>query len=628
MSTYKALVGKKIKSVSSDPSDSVDGQMWYNTTTQSLRGLAVTEAWASSGPLLSVNYGAGGAGSQTAMLYFGGANYTGSPPYPGSVTNATYEYNGVGWSSSGDYTGSAVYVSGCGTQTAGLGAGGFTGTATFTASAEYDGSTWTAGNSMSQKRQNAGTNMVGTQPAALITGGDQYPSTPRSLTACEEYDGTNWTSGGAYPLVIQNTAQAGTQTAGWAAGGVSDITPGSSNVSRDATNHYDGSSWSAGGTLPAVNYRAGAAGTQTAGLTFGGYPNTTNTFAYDGTTWTAKPALALARNNIGSGGVSSTSTAAIGAGGYDPGPGSTSATEEFTASTNVITAAAWSAGGNLNTARFLHAGAGSTPAGLVFGGRKETSPSAYYNNSEEYNGTSWTEGNNLNTARSGLHGIGTQTAGLACGGRTAPAVLDSSEEYDGTSYTEGNNLASARQVGGSAGTQTAGLIFNGTNVTVPAPANMTTTSQSYDGTSWTATNSCNTARVVPYGFGTQTAAISVGGNPFSTSGESFDGTNWTAISGTLNDGRQQGFSGGTSTNGLVCGGNSPPNTTNVEAYNGTIFTTAPSLSTARRGQAGTPGTSVPTGIFGAGGYTSTELNSTEEFTPESTAANIETFSTS
>ena len=217
---------------------------------------------------------------------------------------------------------------------------------------------------------------------------------------------------------------------------------------------------------------------------------------------------------------------------------------------------------------------------------------------------------------------------LACGGRTTPAVVDSSEEYDGTSYTEGNNLASARHGGASAGTQTAGLVFNGTNVTAPAPANMTTTSQSYDGTSWTATNSCNTARVVPYGFGTQTAAISVGGNPFSNSGESFDGTNWTAISGTLNDGRQQGFSGGTSTNGLVCGGNSPPNTTNVEAYNGTIFATAPSLSTARRSIAGTPGTSVPAGIFGAGGYTSTELNSTEEFTPESTSLNIETLTQS
>ena len=51
MSTYKEIIGKKIKSVSSDPSDSADGQMWYNTTTQSLRGLALTSAWSSAAPL-------------------------------------------------------------------------------------------------------------------------------------------------------------------------------------------------------------------------------------------------------------------------------------------------------------------------------------------------------------------------------------------------------------------------------------------------------------------------------------------------------------------------------------------------------------------------------------------------
>ena len=102
MSTYKEIIGKKIKSVSSDPSDSADGQMWYNTTTQSLRGLAITEAWASSGPLPEANYGAAGAGSQTDMIYFGGA------PYP-ALTNKTFEYNGTGWSEGGNYIGSIKY---------------------------------------------------------------------------------------------------------------------------------------------------------------------------------------------------------------------------------------------------------------------------------------------------------------------------------------------------------------------------------------------------------------------------------------------------------------------------------------------------------------------------------------
>ena len=60
MSTYKEIIGKKIKSVSSDPSDSADGQMWYNTTTQSLRGLALTSAWSSAAPLGTGRYLSGG----------------------------------------------------------------------------------------------------------------------------------------------------------------------------------------------------------------------------------------------------------------------------------------------------------------------------------------------------------------------------------------------------------------------------------------------------------------------------------------------------------------------------------------------------------------------------------------
>ena len=74
MSTYKALVGKKIKSVSSDPSDSADGQMWYNTTTQSLRGLAIIEATSSTSSMTTARTQGGGGGTQTDG--FGAGGYT------------------------------------------------------------------------------------------------------------------------------------------------------------------------------------------------------------------------------------------------------------------------------------------------------------------------------------------------------------------------------------------------------------------------------------------------------------------------------------------------------------------------------------------------------------------------
>ena len=638
MSTYKALVGKKIKSVSSDPSDSVEGQMWYNSTTQSLRGLAITEAWASSGPLLEANYGAAGAGSQNDMIYFGGA------PYP-ALTNKTFEYNGTGWSEGGNYIGSIKYLAGCGTQTAGLGAGGqIPSPGAQTSSAEYDGSSWTSGNTLTNKRMNTGSTMVGIQTAALIVGGDQLPSTPRSLTACEEYDGTNWTSGGAYPIVIQNTAAAGTLTAGWAAGGLSDPAPGVSNISRDATNHYDGSSWSAGGTLPTATFRAGASGTQTAGLIFSGqtgpYPSPTSnkattTFAYDGSTWTSKPAMAIGRQSIAAGGVSSPSTAAIGAGGYVT-PSTTAATEEFTASTNVITGAAWASGANIGTSRNALSGCGTQTASLIAGG-DNTDPS-YLANVEEYNGTSWSEQTDLpgNKRSGGL--AGTQTAAIFFGGQAHPNLeSNASFKYDGSSWTSGGTMPVSIALGGVAGTgtQTAALSVGG-YIQPPSSGAYTDIALEYDGSSWSANpNSLPSVGTSIGHSGIQTAALLSGGDnsylSFRDTSFTYDGSSFSAAPNLI-FAHAVGAAGGTQTDSIICTGQTTPQpaaSSQAQGYDGTSWATRPSISSVRRYSASGKNTSPASASWVAGGYTgSAPTNAHEEFTGETTAANVETFSTS
>jgi hypothetical protein len=58
-------------------------------------------------------------------------------------------------------------------------------------------------------------------------------------------------------------AGAGTQTAGLGFGG---YTPGVTN----ATEHYDGSAWTAGGNMGTARYNPGGTGTLSAGLGFGG----------------------------------------------------------------------------------------------------------------------------------------------------------------------------------------------------------------------------------------------------------------------------------------------------------------------------------------------------------------------
>jgi hypothetical protein len=59
------------------------------------------------------------------------------------------------------------------------------------------------------------------------------------------------------------------------------------------------------------------------------------------------------------------------------------------------TTSAWSTGGDLNTARYGLAGAGTQTAALGFGGQNP--PVVALQNL--YNGSSWTEVNDLNTAR-------------------------------------------------------------------------------------------------------------------------------------------------------------------------------------------------------------------------------------
>ena len=61
MSDFKSLKGLYIKHVSSDPSNLIEGQIWYNTTSQTLNVAPAITAWSSGGNI------------NTARMYLGGA---------------------------------------------------------------------------------------------------------------------------------------------------------------------------------------------------------------------------------------------------------------------------------------------------------------------------------------------------------------------------------------------------------------------------------------------------------------------------------------------------------------------------------------------------------------------------
>ena len=299
MSTYKQIQGLKIKKVSSDPSNPLEGQIWYNSSVGLLKAYKnIGGAIASGGNLNTGRRNLGGTGTQTAGLAFGGG-----PP----STGVTEEYNGTSWSEQNDIPQGTQQIAGAGTQTATAAFGGqvvppFGDIQNETY--EYDGSSWTAGGAMGTGRYNlAG---CGTQTASLATGGTTVnPSPPpnfkgRNLT--EEYGGTSWTSGGTYPIEVSGTRTAGTQTAALASGGSQ---AGAWIVST--VNEYDGSSWTAGGSLSQQNEGGATSGIQTAAIYAGGYggpaaPSSTTRDrieVYNGSSWTTQTAtLTIARSEL------------------------------------------------------------------------------------------------------------------------------------------------------------------------------------------------------------------------------------------------------------------------------------------------------------------------------------------
>ena len=75
MSTFKAIKGHAIKSYAGNPANPKEGQIWYNSTSQTLKGSEFASAvWASGGNLNTKRMGAGGAGTQTAGAILGADN--------------------------------------------------------------------------------------------------------------------------------------------------------------------------------------------------------------------------------------------------------------------------------------------------------------------------------------------------------------------------------------------------------------------------------------------------------------------------------------------------------------------------------------------------------------------------
>jgi hypothetical protein len=331
MVAYTGIQGQNILITDTDPANPTEGQIWYNTTSNTLKGRAfgTINAWASGGNYPSTISSALSAGIYTAGIVFGGYNAA------NVQQTLTATYNGTAWTNSpGSLNTSRASGGGAGTNTAALAFNGQNPTAPAPTGAtlsteKYDGSTWTSVNNMNTGRWvGAGT---GIQTAAIYAGGYQPGNSPQSVSATESYNGTNWTTVTSINSQRGYVVGSGIQTAAVIYGGYNWSGAGASA----AVENYNGSSWTNTTSLPAVRYAHGGSGSQTAAITFGGTANLTQ--LWNGSAWTTTNNMASSRNastvQIG------TQNNAVAVGG-DAGAGNINSTEEFTGtgiSTKTIT---------------------------------------------------------------------------------------------------------------------------------------------------------------------------------------------------------------------------------------------------------------------------------------------------
>ena len=621
MTTFKEIQGRNIRSYTTNPDNPLEGQMWYNSTSQVLKGVVASGAWSSAAPQIYTNFGGGRAGTQTAALGAGG--YAGNAP--SGPTSSTTEYDGSSWSlHPASLTTGRGALNGCGTQTAAAvfgGQGPYPGPGN--ATEEFNGSSWTNGGDLNAGRRNYFG--AGTQTAALCAGGFDAGA---AMNESEEYNGSIWAAGNTLGTAVYYNVGTGTQTAALSIGG---YTPPVYPNSQNETEEYDGTSWTAGGTMGTRRAYAGAFGSQTDAIVAGGSgpPSsvTANVEQYNGTSWTEINNISVAKNLTGqAAGGTSNSNAGVVWNGYGPAdtPSANSGnnlSEEWNFTANTITPGAWASGGSLGTARAYVHGCGLQTAALAVSGFNGT----IQNLTEEYDGTSWTEQSDMGTSRYNVAALGIQTAAIAAGGRTPPPDSGSTtvESYNGSSWTSAPSLTNARTYLSGVGTVIAGLVAMGAQPRNTASNHV----EEYNGVAWSEQTNMSTARWRGAASGIQTSAVYFGGTEPSASNktEEYDGSSWTAGGNLGATSYFQGSSTNTPGSGSALNFGGHSTVTATEGYDGTAWSTRPSLGTGREALGGA-GTS--SAALAYGGRNPGYIANTEEFTGETVSANIKTFTTS
>ena len=326
--------------------------------------------------MAQARWGLRGAGTQTAGLGFAG--YIGPPGPPSKNSALTEEYDGSSWTSGGAMGTGRYALGGAGSQTSALAFGGQVypggpGSAT-TGNEEYNGSSWTAGGALPSGR----TRLSGCGPSS----DDGLAVGHQTSGVCSTYNGTAWTDTGSLGTARYRGGSSGSTSSAITYGGSTH--PGVNNVT--ATENFDGSSWSTSpATMGTARYAFGYAGVVDSALAMSGYSTALTGVTEEFTksanvitagAWASTNSLNTGRSSLAGAG---TQTAGLMYGGSTPGGTPSKLTEEYNGSS-------FSEVTDMNTPRYTYDGTGTQTAAVTFGG----SPAPIKAYTEEYDGTNWT----------------------------------------------------------------------------------------------------------------------------------------------------------------------------------------------------------------------------------------------
>lgn len=271
---------------------------------------------------------------------------------------------------------------------AGCGGGSYSGGADWNAQFEtYDGSTWTSQTEMTTPRYDSAGGGSG-YDGFLAIGGRDYSN----LDSVEAWSGSSWSNTNSLNSGRHNLAGDGIPTTNAISMG------GSPSVVETRTT----GAWTTdtSGTFTGVEGLAGGAfsgsawsGTTNA-ISMGGYGDTDATQSWNGSTWTAETNMPTAQGGNAGGGFS---TSAITFGGNE---------DSYSVITQVWDGS-WSSGGDMNIPRIGCGGGGTPDNALVFGGNNGD---GVIGSTEHYGDSTWSSGGDLNVNTTRMSsGVGSVT---------------------------------------------------------------------------------------------------------------------------------------------------------------------------------------------------------------------------